>query len=385
MALTPRKHGVSHVEVTLGAVALLVAATSIWGVVAVASDADDDVFPLGKPVLIEDVEARVADAGVQGTLARTLQAIADFGRSVGVVVRVAEGAGDDAAEIAADQAAKVVAGLEALRLAEQTTGVRPRILGAPGLDVQAVTAALGVVAPKLNAFAYARSIGETTAEVAAYRAGFSARELVLIDRDFLAFDAGAAAEVQSYAVARAIGLRAKLDREVGYHKTISNVPVPGVIGIDKPRSWDLQSADTEMGLINGADVTGLIQRQGFRFWGNRTCSSDPRFAFESVVRTNQVLRDTICDGLFPYIDQPLRNSLALDIVESINALFRREVAAGRLIGAEAFIAADNTAEQLAAGKLRIGYRFTPVAPLEELGISSEITDDFYADTFNLAA
>lgn len=384
MALTPRPHGVRIAEAAAGVLTLTVAATSVWGIVAQASDAVAATFPLDTAVLVTDLPAAIADAGVAGTLATTLRAISNTGRSIGVVVRVGEGTGDTPAEIAADRDAKVIAGLQQLRLAEQAVGVRPRILACPGLDTQAVAAALGVVAPQLNGFAYAAAIGETPAEVKTYRDGFGARELELIDRDFMAVD-GEGDEVTSYAAAHAVGVRAWLDREVGYHKTISNVAVPGVTGIVSPRTWDFQSADTEMGLINGADVTGLIRRNGYRFWGNRTCSDDPRFAFESAVRTNQVLRDTIADGVFPYVDRPLTAQLANDIIESINAMFRREKLAGRIIGAEAFLAPGNTADQLAAGKLQIGYRYTPCAPLEDLGITSEITDEFYADTFALAA
>ena len=384
MALTPRPHGVRIVEAAAGVLYLTVAATSVWGVVAQASDAVAAEFPMDTAVLVTDLPAAIESAGVLGTLSTTLRAISNTGRSIGVVVRVGEGTGDTPAEIAADRDAKVIAGLQQLRLAEQVVGVRPRIIACPGLDTQAVATALGVAAPQQNGFAYAAAIGDTPAEIQTYRDGFGVRELMLIDRDFKAVD-GEGDEVISYAAAHAIGLRAWLDREVGYHKTLSNVAVPGVTGIVSPRTWDFQSADTEMGLINGADVTGLIRRNGYRFWGNRTCSDDPRFAFESAVRTNQVLRDTIADGVFPYVDRPLTAQLAADIIESINAMFRREKLAGRIIGAEAFLAPGNTADQLAAGKLKIGYRYTPCAPLEDLGITSEITDEFYADTFALAA
>lgn len=388
MANTPRKHGVNIVELTKGSLALAIAASSIWAVVVSASDADAEVFPIGVPVMVTDPEAAIEDAGAEGTAARTLRAIADCGRSIGVVVRVAEGEGADAAAKAADQTTKVVAALEQLRLCEQSLGVKPRIIAAPGLDTEAVATALGVLGAKLGAIAYAASIGDTPAEVATYRAKFSARELMLIDGDFLAFDpaAGEAGEIApSFATARAVGLRAYIDREVGYHKTISNVAVPGVSGIESPRSWDLNSAETDIGLINGADVVGLVQRNGFFFWGNRTCSSNPQFAFESAVRTNQVIRDTLASGLFPYIDRPLTANLAKDLVESVNALLRREVRAGRLVGGEAYLANGNTADQLAAGKLRIGYRFTPCAPLEDLGVEVVITDEFYGNTFDLAA
>lgn len=396
MALTPRKHGVNITEVDDGRRAIALVATSIWGLVTTAGDADVDAFPLDTPVLVTDLDAALGDAGSDGTLSRALRAIRDQARSIGVVVRVAEGEGEDAEDIAADQAAKVIGasedgvrtGMQALLDAEAKLGVRPRILGAPGLDDQAVAVALGVLARDLRGFGYVGDGGlQDVAGVEAYRSGFSDRELMMIHGDFLAFDAVAAENVVSFAVARAMGLRARLDLEVGYHKTISNVPVAGVTGVTRPVTWDLQSPQTDVGVLNGADCTAIIRRDGFRFWGNRTLSGDPRYAFESAVRTNQVLRDTIAEGVFPFIDQPLTRGLALDLIESINALLRAEVRAGRLIGAECFLAEGNTPDQLAQGKLRIGYRFTFVPPLEDLGVESTITDEFFADfaNFNQAA
>lgn len=380
MALTPRKHGITQTETAIGRLALQVAATSIWGVVVTAPAAVlAEDLPLGEPILVTDVAATLALAGDDGTAPVVLKAISDFGRSIGVMVVVDEGEGANAEEIAENQALKVIDGLQLLHQAEQWVGVKPRILAAPGLDNAEVATELAVVATKLNGFAYAAAEGTTITAINTYRQTFGQRELMLIDGDFLTGD-----DV-SFATARAVGLRAWLDREVGYHKTISNVAVPGVTGVTVPRSWDLHSIDTDLGLLNGADVTGIIRRNGLRFWGNRTCSDDPRFAFESAVRTNQVIRDTIGEGLMPYIDQPLRSSLALDIIASINSLGRREVRAGRMIGFEAFLADTNTPDQLAAGRLMIGYRFTPCAPLESLEINSEITDEFYADFAQLAA
>jgi uncharacterized protein len=379
MALLPRPHGVTHTLALSAAAYLAVSASSIWGVVVTAPDADAVKFPLDTPVLVDDVAAALEDAGEEGTLAGVLQAVGSFGQSLGVVVRVAVGAGEDPEEIADATDANVIAGFAKLRLAEQTVGVRPVVLGAPGLDTAAVTAALALLSGYVDGFAYAAAIGETPAEVQTYRQTFSSDGLMLIDRNFTAFDSAAAEDAVSFAAAWAIGLRVFLDRTVGYHKTISNVPFSGPLGIINPRNWSEYSADTEMGLINGADVTGLIMRGGARFWGNRTCSSNLQLAFESSSRTAKALRRVIVEGLFPFIDQPLRASLAIDIIEAINALFRREVRAGRLIGAEAFLAEGNTPDQLAAGKLRIGYRFTPVAPLEDLGVEAVITDEFYAD------
>ena len=124
----------------------------------------------------------------------------------------------------------------------------------------------------------------------------------------------------------------------------------------------------------------MAGRDGFRFWGNHTCSEDPEYIFESAVRTDQVIRDTIADGVFPYMDRPLRRSLVKDLLESINALFRDLKAQGLIIGAEAFYPEDLNSEQtLGAGKLRLGYRFTDTPPMEDLGVTVEKTGDFFLD------
>ncbi len=128
------------------------------------------------------------------------------------------------------------------------------------------------VLQKLNAFGYAYAWD--CADVAAvldYREGFAARELMLIWPDFNAFDSVSATTVAVSAVARALGLRAKIDQDTGWHKTLSNVAVNGVTGIAKDVHFDLQSSATDSGLLNEAGVTTLVNfNGGFRFWGSRT-------------------------------------------------------------------------------------------------------------------
>lgn len=394
MALTPRRHGVKMTEVTVAGTTFKSPSSSIWGLVAVAPDADPDIFPLNAPVTVTDLGAAIEAAGASGTLAVALKAIEDQVRAIGVVVRVEEGVGADEAEKLADQNAKLIGGgaagsrtgMQALMDAESATGMRPRIIAAPGFSEATVGAALGILAGKLNAIAYFDAGPIRTIEAAAaFRLGFGQRELFLTYGDFIGAHPSSGAVAPSFATARRVGLRALLDQTVGYHKTTSNVPVAGVVGLTPAVAWDQGDENTEAGILNGADIACLIRRDGYRFWGNTGCASDKSYAFESAVRTNQVLREIIADGVFPYIDKPLTPRLARSIVEDINAVFRREKAAERIMGAKAFLTEANTKDQLAAGKLRIAYNFTPCAPLEDLGIESGITDEYYADFNKLAA
>ncbi|HBO0765382.1 TPA: phage tail sheath protein [Pseudomonas aeruginosa] len=374
-------HGVRVVEINEGTRPIRTVATAVVGMVCTADDADATTFPLNKPVLLTDVLTASGKAGSAGTLARSLDAIADQASPVTVVVRVADG--ETAEETTSNIIGGVTAGgqytgMKALLAAEAQLGVRPRILGVPGLDNLAITTELAAVAEKMRAFAYANCWGcETVSEAIAYRQGFGARELMLIWPDFINWDTTANAEKPAAAVARALGLRAKLDEQVGWHKTLSNVPVAGVSGLSKDIYWDLQNPATDAGLLNAEEVTTLVRRDGFRFWGSRTCSTDPLFAFENYTRTAQVLADTMAEGHFWAVDKPMHASLVRDILEGINAKFRELVRNGYLIGGECWYdPAANDATTLKAGKLYLDYDYTPVPPLENLLLRQRITDRY---------
>lgn len=368
-------HGITTTEVQGGARALGVASTAVVGLVASASDADAAVFPDNRPVLVTEIDKAIAKAGVQGTLAASLDAISRQASPLVVVVKVPTGAdaAATAVNVVGSNAGAQPTGLEALIRAESVLGVKPRIIGAPGLEPATVKAALATAARKLRGMAYARVTAQNVADAVLERANYASRELMLLYPDFV----NGAATVYGSAVA--LGLRARIDQEQGWHKTISNVAVDGVTGLSRPIHFDVEDPASEAGVLNAAEVTALINDRGFRFWGNRTCSDDPLFAFESAVRTTQVLQDTIAQGMAWAIDKPLHPSLAKDILETINGLFRQLKAQGRIVDALAFLdPAKNTKDTLKAGQLHVNYKFTPVPPLESLFFYQEITDEYLA-------
>ncbi|WP_206364220.1 phage tail sheath subtilisin-like domain-containing protein [Sphingomonas sp. UV9] len=373
-------HGLQFTESVTGVRPLLEKSTAIIGLVATAiaavgapTAALDAAFPVNRPVLITDIRAAIAAAGTGGTLAPALNAIADQGTPVVIVVRVAAGA--DAATTTANIIGGLVdgkyTGMQALLAAEAQVGVRPRIIGAPGLDSQAVVAALIPVAKSLRGFIYASCRGITTVGAAiAYREEFSARELMLIWPDATAWD--------GQAVAIALGLRAMIDEETGWHKSLSNVAIAGVTGLSKDVHFDIRDPSTDAGLLNQAPVTTIVRMNGYRFWGNRTCSDEPAFAFEPVKRAAQALQDLLADVEAPFIDQPITVALVRDLVEAGNALTRRLVGEGRLVGAKvSFDGTANPAEMLAAGKLVLDADYTAPAPLEGLTTNLRVTSAYY--------
>ena len=379
----PYQHGITIIESNDESLSLVTIGTAVIGVVVTGPAADAAVFPLDKPVLIppRNIAAAIAAAGATGTIRTALEGIAREVKAPIVLVRVVPGADAAATEAAVigTDVGGVKTGMQALLAAPTQLSVRPRIIGVPGLDSQAVTEAIEVLLPKLRGFGYAFAHGDDSEEAIAYRANFSARELMLITPDPKVLVAGVA--TPTLAVATALGARARIDQEQGWHKTISNVPLNGIAGLTKDFAFDLQDVNAEVNLMNANELTTIVNLDGrYRFWGSRTCSADPRFVFESATRTAQVLADTIALGMVWAMDKPLRPSLAKDIVEMVNGKFRDLQRDEFIVGAKCWFDPDkNPVGKLKEGKLTLDYDYTPVPPLENLLFNQKITDSYLAD------
>ncbi|KWI64095.1 phage tail protein [Burkholderia stagnalis] len=374
-------HGVRVIEINDGTRPIRTVSTAVIGLVCTGDDADATAFPENRPILITDVHAAIGKAGTKGTLARSLDAIAAQTSPVIVAVRVPAGKDADATTtnvIGTTTADGQYTGMKALLAAKSRLGVTPRVLGCPGLDTLSVAAELATVAQKLRGFGYVSAFGAKTKEEAvAYRANFGQRELMTIWPDFVNWNTATNAEDITWATARALGMRAKIDEETGWHKTISNVVVNGVTGISRDVFWDLQDPNTDAGYLNSHEVTTLVNADGYRLWGSRTCSADKLWAFENYVRSAQVIADTMAEAHLWAVDKPMSRTLMRDIVDGVNAKFRAWKTAGYLIDGECwFDPAANEKESLKAGQGFIDYDFCPVPPLEDLTFRQRITDRY---------
>lgn len=391
-------HGVRVIEINEGTRTIKTPSTAVIGIVCTANDADAEAYPLNTPVLLTNPLAGIAKAGTQGTLAKTLKAISNQVNTLTVVVRVEQAIaeeGDDSdgeKQKAADgkTTANIIGtvtesgqytGLKALLVAQAKLGVKPRILGVPYLDNKEVATELAGIAKKLNAFAYVSAHNCYTKEQAVtYQKNFGQREVMVIHGDFAAFDITSKRTETESAVANALGLRAYLDKSVGWHKTISNVVIEGVSGVTRDITFDIQDTSTDANYLNEHKITVPINFNGYRLWGSRTCSDDPLFQFENYTRTAQILRDTIADAHAWAIDKPMTPALIKDIIEGVNAKFRELKALGYIVDAKAWYDTEiNDKDTLKAGKLYIDYDYTPVPPLENLNFRQRITDRYLAE------
>ncbi|MFP3021818.1 MAG: phage tail protein, partial [Wolbachia sp.] len=83
-------HGVNVIEVTSGAKTVRAAKSSVIGVIGTAPEADEQKFPLNKPVLIAGSLKEAAKLGKTGTLPQAVSSIFTQVGATVVVIRVKE-------------------------------------------------------------------------------------------------------------------------------------------------------------------------------------------------------------------------------------------------------------------------------------------------------
>lgn len=373
-------HGMSTNESSDVSGSDTITSEAVIGLVATADDADNTVFPLDTPVLISDLTTAIGRSGKTGTLHKALIAINANVSTPVIVIRVADNQDADALN------ASVIGlydgkrtGIQALLSAESVTGLHPTIIGAPALETQPVVNALIPIAKQLRANLYARAVGDTVTDAIKYRADFDARELTLLWPNVIAYDSVVGKNDIFPISAFAIGLRAAIDESTGFNKTISNVAMNGILGLEHPVSVDLTSMNSDAGLLNLSQITAVVRRKGFKFWGNRNTTSDPSYVFESSVRTLYAIIAAIIEGTEPYIDQTLTTALIEIIVEKVNNLFKTLKLKNQIVGAKCWYDPNkNSAAGLGAGHLYLSFNFTPTAPNENTDITATITDTYYA-------
>ncbi|WP_295044712.1 phage tail sheath subtilisin-like domain-containing protein [uncultured Paracoccus sp.] len=391
-------HGVEVIEIDDGLRPIQSIATGIIGVVGTAPGADPDAFPLNTPVLIAGSRREAAKlwvapaegqpASPKGTLPAALDGIFDQAGAVVVVVRVAADEDEEGtlANIIGGTNATTgdFEGVHALLGAEAAVGVRPRILIAPGFTHQILEAdtANPVAAEMLGIADRMRAVvlidGPNTTDAAAISAAgaYGSPRAYIIDPWVKVLDSTGAIVVEP-ASARVAGLIAKTDAEVGVHQSPSNRPINGILGTARAVDFTLGDASSRANLLNEANVATIIRQDGFRLWGNRSLSSDPKWQFLCVRRTADLINDSLQRAHLWAVDRAITRNYADDVSESVNAYLASLQAQGVIIGGRCWVDPDlNTPATLANGEVYFDFDFTAPYPAEHITFRSRLTTDY---------
>lgn len=382
--MTSFLHGVELIQIDSGPRTIQTVASSVIGVVGTAPDAEALKFPINTPILIAGSRTEAAGLGTSGTLPDAIDGIFDQTGAVVVVVRVEEGADD--AETTSNIIGGVDAngnytGVHALLNAQSVTGQSPKILIVPAHSAtQAVSAEMEGITDRLKACYIVDGPNTNDADAIAFRDNFGSKRFYVVDPWVRVWDTETSAEAVKPASPRVAGRIAKTDNERGFWWSPSNNTIGGIVGTARPVDFALGDPNCRANLLNASEVTTIIQQEGYRLWGNRTCSADPKWAFLSVVRTADLINESIQRGHFWAIDRNITKTYIEDVVESVNNYIRSLVQQGALLGGRCWADPEmNTPDQLEAGRVYFDVEFTPPTPAERITFRSHLVNDYFSE------
>lgn len=375
-------HGVEVVELNGGARPIRTVKSSVIGIVGTAPTANAEKFPINTPVLVTGSRTEAAELGTSGTLPPAIDGIFDQAGAMIVVIRVDEDA--DAAQQPAnviggvDAATGQYQGVQALLSAESVLGVAPKILIVPGFtDQQAVVSEMLGIADRLRAVIIADGPSTNDADAIAYRQNFSSGRVYIVDPAARVFDTVSASEVNQPMSSRVAGLIARSDNERGFWWSPSNQEVYGIVGTERAIDFTLGDSNARANYLNENEVATVIQKTGFRLWGNRTCSSDPKWAFLSVRRTADMINESLLRAHLWAVDQNITKTYIEDVTEGVNAYLRDLQAIGAIIGGQCWADPElNTPSNISQGKVFFDFDFTPPYPAEHVTFRSSLVNDY---------
>lgn len=378
-------HGIETVEIDSGLRPIRTVMSSIIGLVGTAPAASEEDFPLDTPVLLTGPR-KAATLGAGGTLRDAYDAIYAQGVNIAIVVRVAEGATPAATTANVAGQGSAGTGAYAFLTSESQLGIKPKILAAPGFTANPaggtaspVTTALIAVADRTRSVAIVD--GPNTGEAAAVAdAGlYGSARVMIVDPAVRVMDQ-AGAIVTRPASGYAAGVLSRTDAERGFWWSPSNQLVNGIVGTARPISFELSSDQTEAHRLNAADVATIINRNGFRLWGNRTPSEDPLWAFLSVRRTADMVYESVEQAHLWAMDRPFGEQLLIDIRDSVQTYLNELVRRGAILGGQVWLDPElNTEATMKAGKLYIDFDIEPPAPLEHLIFRAHRNGSYYEE------
>lgn len=353
-------HGVELVELTTGTRPIQTVKSSVIGCVLTADSEID-------PTLII-TEADVTALSVAGA---DVEALHWIRKQTGTMI-VAVGTVDETTAVTA---------IQKLISAKANLGVEPRIILAPTLsETAAVASELVTVAERLHAVALIDApVDSTTNEVITFRDTFGS-ERANVCYPYVKATNSTGTVVEAPLSPFMAGLIAKRDNENGFWWSPSNQIINGCIGMKHAIDFKLGDTNCTANLLNENEIFTVIQENGYRLWGNRTCATEPAYNFLSVVRTKDMINDSLQRAHLWAVDRNISKNFITEVVEGVRAYLRTLEALGAILGGDCWANSElNAPEQLQAGKVTFDFDFTPPTPAEHITFRSHLTNIYFSE------
>ena len=384
-------HGVTTTDIKTGARTISLPSSSIIGLCDTFTPGglDGGTAKAGELKLITTEREAIAAFGPNSAITKACKAIYTKAKAVIVAIgvpKLEDAALQSSAIIGGVLASGQRTGLQALLDGKSLFNAQPRLLIAPGhTATQAVASALDSLAQKLRAIGILDGPRTTDEAAMLYADNFGSRNLFMVDPGVQYWDTDLSKTVDAPGSAWAAGLFAWTDAEYGFWASPSNKEFTGITGTTRAVEYLDGDETCRANLLNNANIATIIRDDGYRLWGNRTLSSDPKWAFVTRVRTLFILMDAVQAGHKWAVDRSITKTYVTDVTNGLNAFMADLKAQGAIINFEVFPDTElNTTSQIAQGKVYWRIRFTDVPPAENPNFLFEVTDQWMTEVLEAA-
>jgi phage tail sheath protein FI len=341
----------------------------------------------GDLILLTSEREAIAAFGAGSAIAKAAAAIYVRAKAVIVAVgvpKLEDEALQTSAIIGGVLASGQRTGLQALLDGKSVHNAQPKLLIAPGHSAtQAVATAMDALAGKLRAIAIVDGPNTTDEAAMEYAENFGSKRIYMVDPGVQFWDTIESATVDAPGSAWVAGLFAWTDANYGYWASPSNKEFVGITGTKRPIEYLDGDETCRANLLNNAFIATIIRDGGYRLWGNRTLSSDPKWSFVTRVRTCDILMDAIQAGHKWAVDRSITKTYVKEVTEGLDAFMRDQKNAGAIINFEVFADTElNTASQIEQGKVYWRIRFTDVPPAENPNFLIEVTNQWLTEVLD---
>lgn len=282
-------------------------------------------------------------------------------------------------------------GVLALLAAESVVHLTPRILIAPGfvgkmgatapdpLQKDTVDELIGV-AERLRAVVIIDGPNETDARAKTFRTSFDSARLYLVDPYVKVFDPVTETETVAPASARVAGMLAKSDYERGFWYSPSNQIMLGITGTARAVDFALGDENARANLLNEQHVATVIHMNGYRLWGNRSCTTDTKWMYLSVRRTADMINDSLLRAHMWAVDNNITKNYLESVTKGVNDFLRSLKTTGAILGGNCWADPElNTPDQIQQGKVYFDFDFTPPFPAETITFRSQLVNNYISE------
>ena len=278
----------------------------------------------------------------------------------------------------------IVSAIEALKSAESIVHQTPRLLIAPGFSHEkAIRDKLAEVATIQRGIAIVDGLDESNhAEVIKDNKSYNDPRMYMVYPKVKVSCGDDIVRIEP-ASARVAGVIVRSDTNRGYWFSPSNQNINGICGTEYPIDFALDNPNSAANQLNEGRVTTIIHQNGYRLWGNRSTTADPKWAFINVRRTADIINDSLLRAHLWAIDRNITKTYVEDVSEGVNAFLRQLRKIGAIINGKCWADPEiNSWDQVVQGKVTFDFDFTPPYPAEHITFRSMMVNDYLEEVFS---